>query len=39
MAIFLRALTRLARLRVTLGYTAALVAVATALLLLGPHVR
>ncbi len=32
----LTALTRLARVRVTLGYTAALVAVATALLLLGP---
>lgn len=36
---FRTALTRLARLRVTLGYTAALVAVATALLMLGPHVR
>ncbi|MCI4675555.1 rhomboid-like protein [Candidatus Mycolicibacterium alkanivorans] len=36
---FLSALTRLGRVRVTLGYTAALVAVATALLLLGPHVR
>ena len=32
-------LSRLARVRVTLGYTAALVAVATALLMLGPHVR
>jgi len=32
-------LSRLARLRVTLGYTALLVAVATALLMLGPHVR
>jgi hypothetical protein len=36
---FLTALTRLARVRVTLGYAAALVAVATALVLLGPHVR
>lgn len=32
-------LSRLARVRVTLGYTALLLAVATALLVLGPHVR
>jgi hypothetical protein len=32
-------LTRLVRVRVTLGYTAALVAVAAVLLALGPHVR
>ena len=36
---FLTALARLSRVRVTLGYTAALVAVATTLLMLGPHVR
>ncbi|WP_059018815.1 rhomboid-like protein [Mycobacterium sp. M26] len=36
---FRAVLARLARVRVTLGYTAALVAVATALLALGPHVR
>lgn len=35
----LAALSRLARIRVTLGYTALLAAVATVLLLLGPHVR
>lgn len=35
----LAALSRLARVRVTLGYTALLAAVATTLLLLGPHVR
>lgn len=36
---FRAVLARLARVRVTLGYTAALVAVGTALLALGPHVR
>ncbi|WP_243841635.1 rhomboid-like protein [Mycobacterium sp. DL592] len=36
---FVAVFARLARVRVTLGYTTALVAVATALLLLGPHVR
>lgn len=35
----LAALSRLARIRVTLGYTALLAAVATVLFLLGPHVR
>ncbi len=36
---FRSVLARLVRVRVTLGYTAALVAVAAALLALGPHVR
>ena len=35
----LAALSRLVRVRVTLGYTALLVAVATALFVLGPHIR
>jgi len=39
MAMVLATLSRLARVRVTLGYTAALVAVATTLLVLGPQVR
>lgn len=36
---FLSLMARLVRVRVTLGYTAALLAVAAALLALGPHVR
>ncbi len=39
MEMVLSLLTRLVRVRVTLGYTAALVAVAAVLLALGPHVR
>lgn len=39
MEMVLSMLTRLVRVRVTLGYTAALLAVAAALLALGPHVR
>jgi hypothetical protein len=39
MAMVIALLSRLVRVRVTLGYTAALLAVAGALLALGPHVR